>query len=391
MSYGIIGIGTMGYNLALNLDNRFDMHAYNRTPEKMKDLLKCTANTRGHESICEMVSSMKRPRTIMTVVPHGEASDTVIQHLAKVIEKSDTIIDCSDEHYNVSRRRADFCSSRDIKYLGVGVGASVRENPSMMIGGPRSYYDEHKDFLNSLSHNVTYMGPSAGDGHYTKMIQNGIQYGMFQSVADIFAYCDQKTENMTRVLMCLKDTDIDGTLVQRIPDILRLYGMSEISDVAEMSNSGIWCVHHGLDMYIPVPVMTSAVNARIVSRYSKSIDTSQKPNPFFDPELAAQTLRFVFASVIGEGYALASARPFKSKKVKKAWSTGTTIECPLISSNVHQVMDDTIGDARTFVMHCSRSGIPCPAIQAALTHYDFIAQRKTSMGFVMAQRNYFGN
>ena len=93
---------------------------------------------------------------------------------------------------------------------------------------------------------------------------------------------------------------------------------------------------------------------------------------------------------INEGYDLASLRPIKRKKIQKAWSKGTIIECPMITAELGNVIDKTIGDARTFVMHCTRSGVPCPAIQAALTHFDFISQRKTSMNFVMAQRNFFG-
>jgi 6-phosphogluconate dehydrogenase len=388
MSHGIIGIGTMGYNLALNLDKKFDMHVFNRSPEKMKELLKCTTKTKGHESICEMVHSMKKPRTIMTVVPHGEPSNDVIQHLTKTLEPADTIIDCSNEHYNVSHKRADYCSSRNIKYLGAGIGALC--GPGMMLGGPRSYYDEQKDFLNSFSTNLVYMGPSAGDGHYTKMVHNGIKYGMLQGMADVFAYCDQNIGYMKHVLSVLHDTDVDGTIIRYAHEVLAKYDMNEISDVAEIDGTGIWCTQAGLEMGIPTPIISSAVNARVASQYTRSIETYQKPIPFFDAILAAHALRFLFAMVINEGYDLASSRPIKQKKFKKAWSKGTIIECPMITADLSKVIDHTVGDARTFVMHCMRSGVPCPAIQAALTHYDFISQRKTSMNFVMAQRNFFG-
>jgi 6-phosphogluconate dehydrogenase len=388
MSHGIIGIGAMGHNLALNLDNKIDMHVFNRHPEKIKELLKCTTKTKGHESICEMVASMQKPRTIITAVPHGEPSDTVIRHLTKTLGPTDTIIDCSNEHYNTSRKRADYCSSRHIKYLGAGIGAL--HDPAMMVGGPRSYYDEQKDFLNSFCSNVVYMGPSAGDGHYTKMIHNGIEYGMLQGMADVFGYCDQKSENMKQVLTILRESDIDGPIVQYAWDIFEKCDINEISDVAEMNGTGLWCVQLGLEMGIPTPIIASAVNARVVSRYARSIDTNEKHTPFFDPVLAAQTLRFVFAMAINEGYDLASLRPIKRKKIQKAWSKGTIIECPMITAELGNVIDKTIGDARTFVMHCTRSGVPCPAIQAALTHFDFISQRKTSMNFVMAQRNFFG-
>lgn len=388
MSYGIVGIGAMGYNLALNLDNKFDVHVYNRSPEKIKELLKCTTKTKGHESICEMISSMQKPRTIMTAIPCGQPTDMVIQHMTKALEPADTIIDCSSEHYNTSRKRADYCSSRNIKYLGAGVGAL--HGPAMMLGGPRSYYDEQKDFLNTFCTNVVYMGPSAGDGHYTKMIHNGIEYGMLQGMADIFAYCDQKPENMKQVLTKLRDTDIDGPIVRYAWDILDQYDMTQIPDVTEMNGTGLWCVQLGLEMGIPTPITTSAVNARIASRYARSIESSENSNIFFDATLASQALRFLFAMSINEGYDLASTRPIKYKKIQKAWSKGTIIECPMITKDTKTVLEETVLDTRYFVMQCTRSGIPCQAIQAALTHYDFISQRKTSMNFVTAQRNFFG-
>jgi 6-phosphogluconate dehydrogenase len=83
-------------------------------------------------------------------------------------------------------------------------------------------------------------------------------------------------------------------------------------------------------------------------------------------------------------------RNIKKNRVEKAWSKGTIIECPMIGTDLYQVMEETVDNARLFVMHCAKVGIPCPAVQAALTQFDFKHQRRTSMNFLMAQRNYFG-
>ena len=76
--------------------------------------------------------------------------------------------------------------------------------------------------------------------------------------------------------------------------------------------------------------------------------------------------------------------------VVNAWSRGTIIECPLIGKDLHTIMDKHILDARIFALHCMTAGVPCPAVHAAINQYDFIHQQKTSMAFLMAQRNYFG-
>jgi 6-phosphogluconate dehydrogenase len=142
---------------------------------------------------------------------------------------------------------------------------------------------------------------------------------------------------------------------------------------------------------IPTPTIDASVNARVASRFRKAIETKQGNNVFLDESLAVDALRFAFAASILEGYDLANTQNIKRKKITKAWSKGTLIECDLIEKDLYDVMDETAMGARTFVMHCVYTSIPCPAIQAALTHYDFTHQRRTSMNYLMAQRHYFGN
>lgn len=393
MSCGIIGLGKMGYNLALNIQKNNDIHVYNRSPKRVQELVKQSPGIHGHESICEMLSAMESPRTVITMLPHGEATDAAIQHMVKTLNPADTIIDCSNEHYRTSRNRGAYCGSRQINYLGAGVSGGAMgalNGPSVMIGGNRLTFENNKNFLESFCKNVTYMGPGYGDGHYTKMVHNGIEYGMLQGMADVFTYCNQDQRLMMDVLDGIMGTEIDGYITNCAYEVLNRYEIYKISDVAEMNSTGLWCSQVGLEYAIPTPVINSAVNARITSRYVKSIETAQKPNIFIDCVLAKSALRFVFAQSILEGYELMSTRDFDKKDVTKAWSTATIIECPLIGEDCYQVMRETVDDVRVFVMHCARCGIPCPAIAAALNHYDFTHQRRTSMNFLMAQRNYFG-
>lgn len=394
MSVGIIGLGSIGHNLTLNIQKNNDVHVYDTTQQKIQDLVKKSLGVHGHESVCEMLAKMKTPRTIITALPAGNANDSLVRHMFKTLSPRDTIIDCSNEHYRISRGRGALCMSRQINYLGAGLSGGADgalHGPALMVGGSKSVYDEQKPFFQTFCKNVTYMGNGYGDGHYTKMIHNGVEYGMLQGMADVFSYCNQDQTSMMEVLDELLNSDIDGFLVKSAVEVLNKYKIHEISDVAEMNGTGLWCIQTALEYGIPTPVISSALNARLTSRYVKSVNTTQKQNIFFDRKLAAAALRFVFAASLAEGYELMSTRNIKKKKASKAWSVGTIIECPLVTADYHTTMDQVVEDARVFVMHCAFVGVPCPAVQAALNHYDFTHQRRTSLNFLMAQRNHFGN
>jgi 6-phosphogluconate dehydrogenase len=394
MSVGVIGLGSIGSNLALNIQKKHDVHVYNRSPEKTHTLVNKSVGIHGYESVCEMISKMEGPRTIITSLPYGLATDNVVSFLSKTMTPGDTIVDCSNEYFETSRRRESMCNGRNIKYLGVGISGGIRgalNGPCLMVGGDKKVYQEHQKFFESFAVNVTHMSTDPGSGHFTKMVHNGIEYGMLQAMSDVFAYCNQDQKIMKSVLRSVRGTDIDGYLTNYGDDVIDSYHIHTISDVADMNNTGKWCSKLAIDYAIPTPTIDASVNARTASRFRKAIDTKQASNVFLDESLAVDALRFAFAASMLEGYDLINTQNIKRKKVTKAWSRGTLIECDLVEKNLYEIMDETAMSTRIFVMHCVHTGIPCPAIQAALTNYDFTHQRRTSINYLMAQRHYFGN
>lgn len=393
MSIGLIGLGSIGKNLALNIQKSEDLHVFNRTPEKIAAVVEKGDNVHGHTKLGDMISDMKQPRTVFTALPHGEVTDSVVKDLVKILDPDDTIIDCSNEYYRNSRMRGAHCSAKGVNYLGTGLSGGSNgalTGPALMIGGPQDVYERHVDLFDTFCKNYAYMGNDYGIGHFTKMVHNGVEYGMLQGVADVYAYCNQNMFDMSKVLVSLKETDIDGYILDCAIKVLQTYNIDKISDVAEMNNTGLWCTQTGIEYQIPTPVINSAVNTRMASRYAKCLNTNDDRNPLRITAVAANTLRFVFASSILEGYELMSTRNVSREQVAHAWSSGTIIECPMIGHECYDVLEETIDDVRTFVHRCTQSGIPCPAVQAALTHYDFMHRKKTSINFLMAQRNHFG-
>jgi 6-phosphogluconate dehydrogenase len=393
MSLGLIGLGSIGGNLALNIQKSRELNVCNRSPEKIAAIVKQTSQVKGYENTEEMVSDMKTPRTIITALPHGEATDTMVKKLSSVLSEGDTIVDCSNEFYRTSRNRGAFCQSKGIEYLGTGLSGGAegaRTGPALMIGGPTHAFETHEDLFKSFAKSVAYMGQDYGVGHFTKMVHNGVEYGMLQGIADVYTYCNQDEHYMTQVLRDVRGTEVDGYLTQSAMKVLKSYKIHKIADIGHMNNTGLWCSEIGLEYGIPTPTINSAVNTRFTSRHVKALNTCQHLNYAFDPRIGVNALRFVFATSVLEGFDLMHTRHVTDDSIVGAWSSGTIIECPMIAADCRSILEETMDDARILVMYCTSVGIPCPAIQAALAQYDFTHQTSTSMKFIMAQRNYFG-
>jgi 6-phosphogluconate dehydrogenase len=393
MSLGLIGLGSIGGNLAVNIQKSRELNVFNRSAEKVNALVEEYPNIKGHDNVEVMIGKMETPRTIITALPHGEATSSFVRTLSKSLTAGDTIIDCSNEYYRTSRNRGAFCQSKGLHYVGTGLSGGAegaRKGPALMIGTPLKTFEEQESLFKSFAKSYAYMGEDYGVGHFTKMVHNGVEYGMLQGIADVYAYCNQDEYYMKPVLKMVENTDIHGYLTKSAMEVLDKYAIHNIADIGDMNNTGLWCSEIGLEYGIPTPTINSAVNTRFTSRLIKAINTSNHKNCAIDFNVAVDTLRFVFASSLIEGYDLMATRHIGNESIKQAWSSGTIIECPMIGNDYRTILEETVDNARVMVMYCVAAGIPCPAVQAALTQYDFTHQTSTSMKFVMAQRNYFG-
>lgn len=392
-SVGIIGLGPIGKNLVLNVEEKRDVHIFNRTHSKVREVVDATSNVKGYVTMTDMMCSMEHPRTIISTLPHGRVTDEVMNNILTLAQPGDTFVDCANEHYKTSRDRYARCKVRDINYLGVGLSGGAngaRTGPALMIGGDQKVFEQHEDLFNSFCKNVAYVGDDAGIGHFTKMVHNGVEYGMLQAIADVYAYCNQDDTMMKNVLDVLSNTDLDGYLTQSARNVVDMYDMSKISDTAAMNNTGLWCSGVAAEYGVPVPVMNAAINARVTSCHIKHIHPTTRQNTTRAVPTAVNALRFAYAYSIIEGFNVMETQRVPRDTIMKAWSKGTIIDCTMIKKNCHEILDETFMEARVFVLQCVASGIPCPAIQAAVTQYDFTHQARTSMSFLMAQRNYFG-
>ncbi|RLQ89779.1 phosphogluconate dehydrogenase (NAD(+)-dependent, decarboxylating) [Planomicrobium sp. Y74] len=265
MEIGLIGLGKMGLNLALNLaDHGHQVVGYDNFAKFEEDSFKRVS------SIEEMVSSLKAPRTIWLMVPAGEITETVIGELLPLLEKGDTLIDGGNSNYKDTLRRAAMLQEHGIYFFDCGTSGGTegaRHGICSMIGGDEEKFKDIEQVFKDISveNGYLYTG-KAGSGHFLKMIHNGIEYGMMQAIAEGFdilskSQFDYNYEEVAGVwdngsiissyLMGLtqnafsKDANLDG-----------------IRGVMNSSGEGQWTVETALDLKVPAPVITMSLMMR---------------------------------------------------------------------------------------------------------------------------------
>src|SRR5688572_22218357 len=196
--YGLIGLGVMGENLALNIEQHgFPIAVYNRTAERTKRFAEGEARSKQVTptyAVAELMGALERPRRIILMVSAGRAVDAVLDELRPHLEKGDVVIDGGNSLFSDTDRRYKALTAEGFNYVGMGVSGGeegARWGPSIMPGGPRQAYTLLEPMLTKIAAQVddgpcvTYVGPG-GAGHYVKMVHNGIEYGDMQLIAEVY-------------------------------------------------------------------------------------------------------------------------------------------------------------------------------------------------------------
>ncbi|MGB5296391.1 MAG: NAD(P)-binding domain-containing protein, partial [Thermoanaerobaculia bacterium] len=193
---GMVGLGVMGRNLALNvLDHGYSVMGYNRSPESLARAVKESGGRLvGAGSLAELVDGLERPRQIMLMVKAGDPVDAVMGQLEPLLESGDIVIDGGNSWYLDTRRREKQYAEAGLRFFGVGVSGGeegARYGPSIMPGGDREAYRLIQPMFESIAAQtdsgpcVTYIGPD-GAGHFVKMVHNGIEYADMQFIAEVY-------------------------------------------------------------------------------------------------------------------------------------------------------------------------------------------------------------
>ncbi len=275
---GYIGLGKMGKNMVFRLlENGWDIVAYNRTIDVVKEVE--DKGAKGAENIKELISKIETPRIIWIMVAHS-AVDEVINEVVPLLSKGDLIIDGGNSPYKETMRRNKELEIKGINFLDIGVSGGpggARNGACMMVGGKKELYEkfEATGFFKDtcLENGFGYMGES-GAGHFVKMIHNGIEYGMMQSIAEGFDLLrhskdfnnDFDLEKITEVYS--HGSVITSSLVSWMHDAYKKYGkdLNEISGRASASGEGKWTLEAGKRENISMPAIKASLDVREASQ-----------------------------------------------------------------------------------------------------------------------------
>jgi 6-phosphogluconate dehydrogenase len=284
MEIGIIGLGRMGANIARRLArNGHVVVVYNRTKEKAYDLAKKERNIQATGTLEETARSLKPPRAIWVMLPAGDPTEKMIDNLLGVLSPGDTIIDGGNSHYTDSLRIAKKVVSKGFDFIDVGTSGGIwglAEGYSLMIGGDKKPVERLRPIFSSLApapdKGWGHVGP-VGSGHYVKMVHNGVEYGMMESLAEGFEILEAK-----------KDFDLDlhqiaevwryGSVVRSwlldlIADLLsKDPGLYDVKGWVADSGEGRWTVAEAINENVPSPVITLSLIRRFESRQKESYE-----------------------------------------------------------------------------------------------------------------------
>src|SRR5690606_33445661 len=271
---GMIGLGTMGRNLLLNMaDHGFAVSGFDLDPQKVAQLEEEADgnNVKGFSTIVDFVGSLKSPRTIMLLVPAGKIVDSVIEDLLPLIDQGDIIIDGGNSHFTDTNRRVEDLERQGLHFFGMGISGGeegARRGPSMMPGGDKAAYEVVKPILEAISAKVdgepcvTYIGPGAS-GHFVKMVHNGIEYGIMQLIAETYEVFKKglKLDNETiqRTFKEWNEGKLQSYLLEITSDIFAFKDKKTgrllvdlIKDQAKAKGTGKWTSQISMDLTLPI-------------------------------------------------------------------------------------------------------------------------------------------
>jgi 6-phosphogluconate dehydrogenase len=276
MELAMIGLGKMGLNMATRLvHGGHRVTGYARSEESIAAAVRNGAQ--GAHSLEEVVSKLKAPRVVWVMVPAGAATEETIEKLSNLLSKGDIVIDGGNSNYKDTIRHAQLLEAKGIDFLDSGTSGGVwglTEGYSLMIGGKAEVAETVRPIFETLAPAVDkgwgYVGPH-GSGHYVKMVHNGIEYGMMQAFAEGFGILKAKKEFGLDLEQISKIWQ-HGSVVRSWLLDLAVRALEEDSDLSEIkpwvadSGEGRWTVFESVDLAVPAPIITLALQMRFASR-----------------------------------------------------------------------------------------------------------------------------
>jgi 6-phosphogluconate dehydrogenase len=269
---GLIGLGRMGYNLALNMiDHEIEVYAYDKV---VNEEIKNNKSIKLFADIKSLVKALTKPRIIWLMVPAGDITDNVINEVSGYLEKDDIIIDGGNSNYNDTLRRYQTLKEKQLNFIDCGTSGGTdgaRHGASLMVGGDESIVKKIEWLFTSLAtkDGYAYLG-KAGSGHFVKMVHNGIEYGMMQAIGEGFELLEKSDFNLDYQEVSkvwAHGSIIEGLLMDTAYSAFKKDDkLTSIIGRVDDSGEGQWTIEAALKYKASIPVIANSLFARYKSR-----------------------------------------------------------------------------------------------------------------------------
>jgi 6-phosphogluconate dehydrogenase len=442
---GIVGLGVMGKNLGLNAHSKgFSVAGFDLDMEKAQ---KVGEETEGKilaiRSWQEFVEALETPRRIWMMVPAGKPVDSVIEALKPYLTPEDILIDGGNSYFKDTERRARELEAAGLRFFGMGVSGGEEgalHGPCLMPGGFEESYRHLEPLLTKMAARTSdgpccaYLGPG-GAGHYVKMVHNGIEYGIMQAICEAYdilknvlglsepeirdSFAEWNSGELGSFLLEITIVvlgKIDPETNQPLVDL--------VLDTAEQKGTGKWTAQDALDLGAPVPTLTAAVIARIISGAKEervaASEVLRGPRRKFggDKKQFVVRLREAYKIAVIGCYAqgLAQLRVasqdykynLKFEEIARIWKGGCIIRAKLLdpmraafrsqpdlknlmlAPYFSKLLNKAGGSLRRVVRTATDLGTPIPALSNTLAYLDAYRARRLPANLLQAERDYFG-
>jgi len=446
MDIGLIGLGVMGENLALNMEsNGLRVAVHNRGAESIDAFISGIAkgkNILGFENIVDFINSIDKPRKIMMMVKAGVVVDSYIDKLTPYLDMGDIIIDGGNSHYADTIRRTKDLEDGGFYFIGAGVSGGEEgalNGPSIMPGGSRAAWPIVKDIFQLISAKVDnspcceWIGED-GSGHFVKMVHNGIEYGDMQLICESYQIMrdvlGMSVEEMYTVFREWNEGELSSYLIEITANILNYkdtdgsYVLDKILDVAGQKGTGKWTGIAALDLGTPLTLIGESVFSRYLSSIKQERVAASRvlkgPNTLFkgNRQDALNDIHDALycAKIVSyaQGYSLLTdaakeygwnlnyggialiwrggciIRSVFLNKIKQAYDTNASISNllldPFFKGKIENCQDGWRRTSSLAIEH----GVSVPAMTSSLCYFDGYRTSDLPANLLQAQRDYFG-
>jgi 6-phosphogluconate dehydrogenase len=447
MRLGLIGLGVMGENLALNFErNGFSVCGFDLDARKREQFSQRTQGLQAQcaDSLVALTACLSRPRRILLMVPAGAAVDAVLDQLCPLLSPGDVVIDGGNTLYSDTARRIQSLEGSGILFVGAGVSGGedgALRGPALMPGGHPQAWPLVAPMLQAIAARAEdgqpccdWMG-NGGAGHFVKMVHNGIEYADMQLICEAWWLMKHllglSPQQCSAVMREWNQGELGSYLIGITADILATQDpesgqalVEVILDTAEQKGTGKWTSQVALDLGVTAPTIADAVFARTVSALKRervvaatvlagpSPQTHAPATPWlpairhalFAAKVCAYAQGFALLRAADREYGLELsferiARVWRAgciirahvlEDIRRAFDADAAIANLLLAPDLASALAQAQQGLRQVVAQAALHGVAAPAFMSALSYYDAYRSAQLPANLLQAQRDYFG-